>query len=72
MAGLSDRLVESKDLEACVATQLASFYLGREVRAEERATFARVGERFNKNNHQFSDMLIDFVTLPGFGYRMAE
>jgi hypothetical protein len=71
-AGLSDRLIESKALESCVATQLASFFLGREVRDPERALFDRVGARFAAGGHRFDQLLLDFVTLPGFGYRLAE
>lgn len=71
-AGLSDRLIESKVLETCAATQLASFFLGREVRDPERALFERVGSRFAAGGHRFDQMLLDFVTLPGFGYRLAE
>jgi hypothetical protein len=71
-AGLSDRLIESKVLETCVASQLASFFLGREVRAGERALFDRVGMRFAGAGYRFDQMLLDFVTLPGFGYRLAE
>jgi hypothetical protein len=68
-AGLSDRLVESKVLESCLSTQLASFYLGREVRSEEQALFGRVSGRFAGGGYRFDQLLLDFVTLPGFGYR---
>jgi hypothetical protein len=71
-AGLSDRLIESKVLETCAASQLASFFLGREVREPEKALFERVGTRFAAAGHRFDQMLLDFVTLPGFGYRLAE
>ena len=72
VAGLSDKLVESRTLEGCVTTQLASYYLGRELRPEERALFDRVATRFADSGHRFDQMLIDFVTLPGFGQRLAE
>ena len=71
-AGLSDKLVESKVLESCLATQLASFYLGREVRTAEQELFGRVATRFAGGGYRFDQLLMDFVTLPGFGYRVAE
>jgi hypothetical protein len=71
-AGLADRLVESKVLESCVTAQLASFYLGREVRDPERSLFERVATRFTAGGLRFDQMLMDLVTLPGFGYRLAE
>jgi hypothetical protein len=71
-AGLADRLVESKVLESCVTAQLAGFYLGREVRAPEQALFDRVAARFAAGGLRFDQMLLDLVTLPGFGYRQAE
>jgi hypothetical protein len=72
VAGLSEALVASKALESCVTTQLASFYLGREIRGEETALFDRVAARFAAGGHRFDQMLLDFVSLPGFGYRLAE
>jgi hypothetical protein len=72
VAGLADKLVQSGALEACAARQLAGFYLGRPVRDEETRLFERAGERFKAGGHQFLGLLIDFVTLPGFGYRIAE
>jgi hypothetical protein len=71
-AGLSEALISSKALEGCVASQLASFFLGREVRDPERGLFDRVGARFAAGGRRFDQMLLDFVTLPGFGYRLAE
>jgi len=71
-AGLADRLVESKALESCVTAQLAGYYLGREVRGPEQALFGRVASRFAAGGLRFDQMLLDLVTLPGFGYRQAE
>jgi hypothetical protein len=71
-AGLADRLVESKVLESCVTAQLAGYYLGREVRGAEQALFDRVATRFAAGGLRFDQMLLDLVTLPGFGYRQAE
>jgi hypothetical protein len=72
VAGLQDKLIESGVLESCVATQLAGFYLGREVLTEEEEAFTRVAERFAAGGYRFDEMLLDFVTLPGFGFRLAE
>jgi hypothetical protein len=72
VAGLSERLIEAKVLETCVSSQLASFFLGREVRDGEKALFERVGTRFAAGGHRFDQMLMDFISLPGFGYRLAE
>jgi hypothetical protein len=71
-AGLSDRLIESKALESCLSTQVASYFLGREVRDAERPLFERVGTRFAAGGERFDNLLLDIVTLPGFGYRLAE
>jgi hypothetical protein len=72
VAGLSDQLVASGQLEACLGTQLASHLLGRVPRGEEIALFQRVGARFVASNHRFDQLLLDVVSLPGFGYRIAE
>jgi hypothetical protein len=72
LAGLSDQLVASGQLEACLGTQLASHLLGRVPRGEEIVLFQRVGARFVASNHRFDQLLLDVVSLPGFGYRIAE
>jgi hypothetical protein len=72
VAGLSDKLVASGQLEACLGTQLASHLLGRAPRGDEVALFQRVGARFAAGNHRFDLLLLDVVSLPGFGYRIAE
>ena len=72
VAGLSDQLVGSGALEACLTTQLASYMLGREPRGEELALFSRVADRFNGDGQRFDRLLLDLVSLPGFGYRVAE
>jgi hypothetical protein len=72
VAGLSDLLVGSGSLESCLTTQLASYLLGREPRGEEVALFERVAGRFDAGNQRFDQMLLDIVSLPGFGYRIAE
>jgi hypothetical protein len=72
VAGLSDELVDSGVLESCLSTQLASFMLGRSPRDQEVDLFARVGQRFSSAGRHFDDLLLDMVSLPGFGYRLAE
>jgi hypothetical protein len=72
VAGLSDLLVGSGALEACLTRQLASYLLGREPRGQEVPLFERVAARFAAGNHRFDQMLLDIVSLPGFGYRLAE
>ncbi len=72
VAGLSDLLVESGALQSCLITQLASYLLGRPPRGDEVALFERVAGRFAAANHRFDQMLLDVVSLPGFGYRLAE
>jgi hypothetical protein len=72
VAGLSDQLVASGALESCLTTQLASFMLGREPRGEEVALFTRVAGRFAADGQRFDKLLLDLVSLPGFGYRVAE
>jgi hypothetical protein len=73
VAGLSDRLVESGQVESCLTTQLASFMLGRSpLPGDESQLFERVGKRFVEGGRHFDDLLLDVVSLPGFGYRRAE
>lgn len=72
VAGLAERLVESGRLEACVTTQVAHFLLGREVRDPERPLLDAMVERFRAGGHRFDQLLLDFVSLPGFGHRLAE
>jgi hypothetical protein len=73
VAELSDRLVDSKAIEACLSTQIASYYLGREVRDEERPLFQdQVAGHFRSSGYHFDQLLVDLVTLPGFGYRVSE
>lgn len=72
VAGLADKLVDSGGLESCLGVQLASFMLGRSPAAEELDLFTRVGARFAAGGRHFDDLLLDIVSLPGFGYRRAE
>jgi hypothetical protein len=72
VAGLSERLVATGALEACVTTQMANYYLGRELTDEERPVFERIAARFRASGQRFDQMLLDFVSLPGFGHRLAE
>jgi hypothetical protein len=72
VAGLSNSLVESGAIEACLVTQLGSFLLGRQPRGDEIKLFDRVAARFAANQHRFDSLLLDVVTLPGFGYRVTE
>ena len=72
VAGLSDRLVETGALEACLVNQLGSFLLGRMPKEDEYALFGRVASRFAAANHRFDSLLLDVVSLPGFGYRAVE
>jgi hypothetical protein len=72
VAGLSDQLVNSGALESCLTTQLASYMLGREPRGEEVDLFNRVAGRFTADGQRFDRLLLDLVSLPGFGYRVAE
>ena len=72
VSGLSERLVESGALESCLVTQLGSFLLGRMPTTEESGLFGRVAGRFAAANHRFDSLLLDVVTLPGFGYRAVE
>jgi hypothetical protein len=69
---LSEKLLASKVIEACFAQQMASFYLGREPRGAETKIFDEVAGRFQMNNFRYDQLLVDLVTLPGFGYRAAE
>jgi hypothetical protein len=70
--GLADRLIESGVLEACLATQLGHYLLGRELGADEKKLFDRVAARFRAGGHRFDQALLDLVTLPGFVHRVAE
>jgi hypothetical protein len=72
VAQLSDKLLASGVVEKCLNQQVASFYLGRDVRDPERKLFEDVAARFQKNNFHFDQLLLDLVTLPGFGYRLSE
>ena len=40
--------------------------------AKRCALFARVAARFAADGHRFDQLLLDIVSLPGFGYRVAE
>jgi hypothetical protein len=72
VAGLADKLVESGAIDACATTQLAHLLLGRELQDEEERLFGEVGGRFRMGGYKFDQLLLELVTLPGFGYRIAE
>ena len=55
-----------------MTTQLAHYYLGREVREAERPLIDAMAAKFRVTGHRFDQMLLDFVALPGFGHRLAE
>jgi hypothetical protein len=72
VAGLSDRLVTSGVIGKCVTTQMANYYLGREVRRPETCALDSVAKRFHEGGQRFDQMMLDLVGLESFGYRVAD
>ena len=71
-AELADKLAESDTLGVCLGTQLGSYFLGRTPRPDEQAVLSRVAGAINAGGGRFDQMLLDLVSLPGFGYRGLE
>jgi hypothetical protein len=71
-AGLARKLVESKALETCIATQLTQYMLGRELLEDEARLAGVLADRFRQTGHQFDRMWLELVTLPGFRHRLAD
>jgi hypothetical protein len=71
-AALSELLIGSGSLEACVATQVYRMALGRRETAADRATIAKLTDGFKKNGRLFDQLLVDVVGDQAFIHRQVE
>lgn len=71
-AQLSDLLVASGALEACVVRQAYRFAIGRKDGDEDAVLVGKLGDDFRKRGHAFTGLLLDIVGDPSFGYRKQE
>jgi hypothetical protein len=72
VAQLSDLLAQSGTLEACATTQLASYYLGRELDASEQPAIERLAAQWKGQGGRFDQLVMQFVGMPAFGYRVVN
>jgi hypothetical protein len=72
VAQLSDLLAQSGTLESCLTTQLASYYLGRDVDPSEQPVIDQLGAQWKGQGGRFDQLVTQFVGLPAFGYRVID
>ncbi len=72
-AGLADRMIESGELNRCVATMLYRFAIGRYEMGELDENFIdAVLERTGDGDFRFDELLVDFVGSDMFRFRRVE
>ena len=72
-AGLADRMIESGELNRCVATMLYRFAIGRYEMGELDENFIdAVLERTGDGDFRFDELLVDFVASDMFRFRRVE
>ncbi len=72
-AGLADRMIESGELNRCVATMLYRFAIGRYELGELDENFIdAVLERTGDGDFRFDELLVDFVGSDMFRFRRVE
>ncbi len=70
-AELGELLIGSGLLEGCVARQFYRFAMGRFEDDADEDAIANLGTSF-ADGQRFDQLIIDFVSLPAFGYRVVE
>jgi len=71
-AELSELLISSGGLEACVVKQVYRFAMGRRDRVGDSAVLDKLAARFKEQGHAFDELLVDLVSTEAFGYRRQE
>jgi hypothetical protein len=66
---LADRLVESGELEACVARQYMTYALGRPVAAADDPAIDHVLQTFTDSGFNFKQMMAEYTADEAFGFR---
>jgi len=71
-AELSELLISSGMLEHCAMTQLYRFAIGRNETTEDAHAIDDLTARFESSGRRLDQLLLDFVSSPGFAYRIVE
>jgi len=66
---LADRLVESEQLEHCVAEQYLSYIAGRDLAPDEGPVVDALHLAFSEQGLDFRQMMLDYAASEQFGYR---
>ncbi len=69
---LGDRLMESGQLEYCVATQVFRFAMGRRETPRDANLIDQLVTRWRGKNRSFQELLLAIVTDPTFAHRKEE
>jgi mono/diheme cytochrome c family protein len=68
-AELADKLIESKQLEACIVKQYLTFALGRAVQAGDAAALETLTRAFEAEQRDFANMMLSLVASDAFALR---
>ncbi len=71
-AELGELLVASGLLEECLARQYYRFLTGRFETAADEAAITELADRFASGGQRLDELMLDYVSLPAFGYRVVE
>ena len=71
-AELAQAIIASGDLEACVVQQIYRFAHGRREQREDSKTLDELSGKFASGNYDFTALMIELVSDPGFGFRRQE
>ena len=71
-AELSELILASKDLEACLGKRVVQYALGRPDVPEDKATLDAFAEVFSKKGERLDQILIEIVASPSFALKKVE
>jgi hypothetical protein len=69
---LTELLLQGERLDACAATQLYRFAMGRREEGQDRAYVERVIAKFRESGHRFDELILALVSDPAFSRRLAQ
>jgi hypothetical protein len=65
-------LLRGDRLDACAATQLYRFAMGRREDQQDRPYLERVIAAFRGSGHRFDELILALVSDPAFSRRLAQ
>jgi hypothetical protein len=71
-AELSELLIESGDLTACLVHNLYQYAVGRQIHRDDRPLIEALGAAFAESEHRFDTLILRLVSHEAFGFRRDE